>query len=85
MEKLKKKRIFLGKITKYLKEKLLENSDWWVYWSFKEKQTLRDITLSNKREAANFKFDKVMLQNEHGIEYTPVTDASMSVSKTSSQ
>ena len=39
--------------------------------------------LRNERKAATFKFSKVMSQIEHDIECTPVTDASMSVSKTS--
>ena len=66
------------------KKSYLKN-DWCVHWSFKKKQTLRDITLSNKTEAANFKFNKVMSQNEHGIECTPVIDASVSVSRTSAR
>ena len=42
---------------------------------------MRDITLSNERKAATLKFSKVMLQIEHDLECTPVTDASISVSK----
>ena len=41
--------------------------------------------LLNESKAATFKFNKVMLQIEHGIECTPVTDASMSVSKMSTR
>ena len=41
--------------------------------------------LRNERKAATFKFSKVMSQIEHDIECTPVTDASMSVSKTSTR
>ena len=33
----------------------------------KEKQTLRNITLSNESKAAKFKFNKVMSQKEPGI------------------
>ena len=58
---------------------------WSVHWSFKEKQTLRDITLRNERKAANFKIIKFMSQIVHGIECTPVTDASLSISKTSTR
>ena len=46
---------------------------------------MHNIRLSNERKAANFKFNKVMSQNEHGAECTPVTNASMSVSKTSTR
>ena len=41
------------------------------------------LRLANVRKAANFKFNEIMSQIEHGIECTPVTDANMSVSKTS--
>ena len=46
---------------------------------------MRDITLSNERKAATLKFSKVMLQIEHDIECTPVTDATMLVSQTSTR
>ena len=48
-------------------------------------QTLRRITLSNEGKAANFKFNKVISQREHGIKCTPVKDVSMSVSKMSTR
>ena len=91
MGKIKEKDVYICKsVTALVKlpntrKKSCLKTDWCVHWSFKEKQTLRDITLSNEGNADQFRFNKLMSQNEHGIECTPVTDADISVSKTSTR